>query len=55
MSDKTIRQGFGDLLIKADATVFKFQKIVAAAGPTHEPAREQHQGWGLGDNEEPIP
>ena len=35
-------------------TVFKFQKIVAAAGPTHEPAREQHQGWRLADNEEPV-
>ena len=41
-------------VIKAGATVFKFQKIVAAAGPTHEPAREQHQGWKPGDNEEPV-
>ena len=40
-------------VIKAGATVFRFQKILSAGGPAPEAPRES-AGWRPGDNEDPV-
>jgi hypothetical protein len=41
-------------VIKAGATVFRFQKIVPVSGATQGPTRDEQQGWRPGDNEDPV-